>query len=99
MASRSAYSLVAIAFGSRRKCMVAADGMHIFGVKTADGLAVGFGQIVEDGVAVGVFLGGDRVRLEAEMHGRRGWDAHFRRDAGVGLEELEMLEHRMAAGE
>src|ERR1700722_14694055 len=68
-------------------------------VETADGLAIRLRQIVEDGVAVGVFLGGDRIRLEAKMHGRRGRDAHFRRDVRMRLEKLEMLQHRMAAGE
>src|SRR4029077_16675851 len=47
------------------------------------------------GVAVGIVLGLDRARLEAEMHGRRRRDAHFRRRLAVRFEELEMLQHRM----
>ncbi len=70
---------------------IAAAGL----VEAADRLPIGLGQIVEDGVAIGVELGVDRVRLEAEMQRRRAWDAHFRRHAGVRLEKLEMLQHRV----
>ena len=70
---------------------VAAAGV----VEATDGLPVCFRQIVKDRIAVGIVLGGDGVRLEAEVQRRRTRDAHFRRDAGVRFEELEMLQHRM----
>ena len=64
-------------------------------VEAADRLPIGLGKIVEDGVAIGIILGLDGIRLEAEMQRRRARDAHFRRHPRVRLEKLEMLQHRM----
>src|SRR5262249_30542410 len=64
-------------------------------IESPNSLFIGLGQIVEYGVAVGVFLGRDGSGLQAEMQNRRARDRHLRRDARVRLEELEMLEHRV----
>ncbi len=64
-------------------------------VECAHRLLVGDRQVVENGVATGIGAVADRARLETEMHHGRARDGHFRQNAGVGLEELEMLQHRM----
>ena len=70
---------------------VAAAGI----VEAADRLPIGLAEILEDGVAIGILLGLDGIRLEPEMQRSRARDAHFRRDAGVCFQELEMLQHRV----
>ena len=64
-------------------------------VEAANRLPIGLGQILEYGIAILVFLDRDCIRLEAEMHRRRTRYAHFRRRPRMGLEKLEMVEHRM----
>jgi hypothetical protein len=63
-------------------------------IEALHGLGVGGTEVVEDVVVVLVW-GADGVRLEAEMQHARARDRHLRRDARVGLEEPEVLQHRM----
>ena len=58
-------------------------------------LAIGRRQIVEDGVVVRIELLVDRARLQPEVHHGRRRDAHLRHHLGVGLHELEVLQHRV----
>ena len=65
------------------------------GVERLDRILIGDGEIVEDGVTVGVSLLAHRAGLEPEMHHARRRDGHFRHHLGVRLQELEVLQHRM----
>ena len=59
-------------------------------------LAVGLAEIAVEVLHVGIDRGRHRVAAVAEMHRRRRRDRHLRRLPGVRLQELEMLDHRMA---
>ena len=65
-------------------------------IESANGLLIGLGQIVENGVAIGIFLGRDGGRLEPEVQNGRTRYGHLRRDTRVRFEELEMIQHGMA---
>ena len=65
-------------------------------VEGADRRAIGLGDIVEERVEIGIDVLADRGAALAEMERRRRRDRHFRRDAGMRFEKLEMLQHRMA---
>ena len=73
---------------------VAAAGV----VERLDGLAVELGEVVEVGAHVGIGRLADGLAPAAEVHHRRRGDGHLRRDLGVGLQELEVLEHGMVGG-
>src|SRR4029079_11030986 len=58
-------------------------------------LLVGLAQIVKEAVQIGIEILCDAVLGETEMQHRRRRNGHLRQDAGVGLEKLEVLQHRM----
>ncbi len=64
-------------------------------VEGLDRLLIGDRQIVEDRVAAGIGVLAHRIGLEPEMERRGRRDAHLRRQLGVLLQELEVLDHRM----
>src|SRR6185503_15539731 len=67
------------------------------GVEGAYRLLIRLGEVVEDGVAVGVGRARHRLGLEPEVQHARAGDGHLRHYLRVLLEVLEMLEHRMRA--
>ena len=59
-------------------------------------LAVGLAEIAVELLHVGIDRSRHGVAAVAEMHRRRRRDRHLRRLPGVRLQELEVLDHRMA---
>ena len=65
-------------------------------VEGADRRAIRFADIIKETVEVRIKLFADRAAALAEVQGARRRYGHFRRHAGMRLEKLEMLNHRMA---
>ncbi len=65
-------------------------------VEGADRLLPGGSDVGEEGIEVGIGLLADHLPALAEVERARRRDAHLRRDVAVRLQELEMLDLRMA---
>src|SRR5262249_19789240 len=63
--------------------------------KCPDRLVIGLGQIVKEFLDVRVDRLADSVPPAAKMQHARTWNRHFRRDAAMRFQELEMVNHRM----
>src|SRR4029079_5193835 len=59
------------------------------------GLLIGLPQIVKEAVEIGIHVLLDAVLGQTESRPRRRRNGHLRQYAGVGLEKLEVLQHRM----
>ena len=64
-------------------------------VEGADRRPIGFGDIVKERVQIGIDVFADGRTALPEMQRARRRYRHFRHDARVRLQKLEMLEHRM----
>jgi hypothetical protein len=72
-------------------CKIAAAGV----VEGADRRPISFGDIIKEGVQIGIDIFADGGAALPEMQRARHWDRHLRRDARMRLQQLEMLQHRM----
>ena len=65
-------------------------------IEGADRGAVGGREVVKEPIERRIKLFADRGAALAEVQRRRRRNGHFRRHAGVGFQELEVLQHRVA---
>ena len=77
--------------GNVVELQIAAAGV----VESLDRLLIGDCKIVEDGVAARVILLGYSAWFNPEMHHARRRDRHLWHHLGVGLQKLEVLQHRV----
>src|ERR1035437_7272622 len=77
--------------GNVVELQIAAAGV----VESLDRLLIGDCKIVEDGVAARVILLGYSAWFNPEMHHARRRDCHLWHHLGVGLQKLEVLQHRV----